>query len=427
MEWSKLGELLGSSLGAGLNTYGDISLQRKAQQQEFEQKKQMILEQEAMRQRTLQAKEQERARKAGVIGNLIKGRSVFQDQMMPNEMMEQMPPTDGMQPQQGMNQPGEMPSVDNMPPVGQMQPQGRQDQPRRLTLEEKVNEALAAGLDTNEINQIARTHEKEEANAIKREELNYKKQQDYLRAIERKQAQENAFRNKKDIEQLKGVNKIVAENYTNRPILKEKRDNYKSLVEIAKNPESLRIGSGRQLLDKFGLGKFWQSPLSDVADKLISRIIVNESQTTSGATANTIQGLKNIKESVPNLMQNPEAFEAIANALYYTSEAQYIESKELNKLAADGVEKDIISKRDKITKPMTKELHKRANYALSLASVPVPVDLSSAMKYMVPIKTLYTLPPIEEAPEGFVGVDNETGLEFPIRDGKYTVREKRGK
>lgn len=421
MEWSKLGELLGSSLGAGLNTYGDISLQRKAQQQEFDQRKQMMLEQEAVKQRALQAKEVERQRKAGIIGNLIKGRSVFQDQMMPNEMMEQMPPTYGMQPQQVMNQPGQMPPVDNMPT------QGRQDQPRKLTLEDKINEALAAGLDNNEINQIARTHEKEEANALKREELNYKKQQDYLRSIERKQTQENAFRNKKDIEQLKGVNKIVAENYTNRPILKEKRDNYKSLVEIAKNPESLRIGSGRQLLDKFGLGNFWQSPLSDVVDKLVNRIIVNESQTTHGATANTIQGLANIKASVPNLMQNPEAFEAIANALYYTSEAQYIESKELDRLAAKGVEPDTIQQRNKITKPMTKELHKRANYALSLASVPVPIDVKSAMQYMVPVKTLYTLPPVEEAQEGYVGVDPETGLEFKLQNGRYLVRAKRGK
>lgn len=420
MEWNKLGELLGSSLGAGLNTYGDISLQRKAQQQEFDQRKQIMLEQESARQRALQAKQQEQARIAKLYGDLALGRDPFQNQAMPeNGEMPNMQPGQAIPPmQQGM-----MPKEGGIAPQnnGQMQTQGK------LSLQDRLDKAIAAGLGPNEISKLQMAWEKEEANNLKREEMDYKKQQDYLRSIERKQSQENAFRNKKELTQLSGINKLVAENYTNKPILKEKRNNYKDLVDIAKNPESLRIGKGRQILDKFGLGNFWQAPLSDVVDKLVSRIIVNESQTTHGATANTIQGLENIKASVPNLMQNPEAFESIANALYYTSEAQYIESKELDRLSAKGVNLDTIAERDRITKPKTKELHKRSRYALSLASVPVPIDFSSAIKHQPEIQFLYELPPIEEAPVGKAAIDKKTGVRLIPRNGKWVVEEKKGR
>ncbi len=409
MEWDKLGDLLGRSLSGGLNTYGDIALERKAKAQQAEEQRRTMLEREMMKQQMMQQKEAMNQKKSQLFADLMQKRNPMASQGIPDQ-----------------GQPPEMPPINNvMGPQQQtyQQPNIQQEEP---SIEERIKIAGDAGFTPNEISQLKRDHERSEANKLKKEEFKYKKEQDFLNRIEKKQAIEDKFKNQLERDQIQGINKVVAENYANRPILKEKRDNYKSLIDIAKNPELLRIGKGRQFLDKLGLGNMWQSPLSDVADKLINRIIVNESQTASGATATTLQGLANIKASVPNLTQNPEAFEAIANALYYTSEAQYIESKELNRLATeDGVDLKTIANRDKITKPKTKELHKRSEYALKLAQF--PIDVESAMRYQPDVDFMYELPPLDQVPQGKAVVDRQTGLRFLPRNGKWVVDKKKGK
>lgn len=405
MEWNTLGDLLGRSLSGGLNAYGDIALQKKAQQQEFDQRKQMMLEQESARQRALQAKQSEQERKAQMFADLISGRSPFQDQGIPNQgQMPEMPDIQGVQNSQ----------------------QGIQERPNeRLGIEDKISAAVQAGLSPQEISQIQRADEREKANKLKKEEFDYKKQQDIINKLEREQIRKDEIKNKQDLMQLNGINKIVAENYTQLPVLREKRNLYRDLVNLPKDP-NLRQGKWRQTLDEIGMGDLWQSPMSDVTEKLINRIIVTESQAMSGATANTIQGLKNIKASVPNLSQNPEAFDAIALANSYISEAQYIESKELNKLANEnGVNKKTLAERDKITKPKTKELHKKANYAIKLAAF--PVDTKSAMKYQPDVELLYELPPVQDVPEGKTGVDKTSGVEFTRIGNKWVFGNKKGK
>lgn len=379
MEWSKLGELLGSSLGAGLNTYGDISLNRKAQQQEFAQRKQMMIEQEAAKQRAIQAKQQERDRIAKLYGDLASGRDPFQNQGMPeNGEMPNMQPGQGMSP---LGQQGMMPQEGGMPP----QNNGPMQQPGKLSMQERLDRAIAAGLGPNEISKLQMAWEKERANELAQDKLSWQKEE----------AEKNR-RLKEEAPQRKAVTQQVNKALETLPFIEKEIGYYEALKKL---PESgkLRQGNWRKVLDKVGLGDLWQSPESDLAEKLISNIAVSQAQGATNFGQATNDKLELIQKANPTLLQSPKGFEAAIE--------MNIRSKKVDKAIADELQK--ISKESKGVYPLD---------AMSMALERAKPKIEKLHKQQLDIATMLTLPDASRY-KGKGMEDEETGTIF-VSDGK---------
>lgn len=343
MEWNTLGDLLGQSLGGGLNTYGDIALQKKAQQQEFEQRKKMMLEQEAIKQQQMMAQQAQKQQQNELFGKLLSGGG-----------------------------------------------EGGIDKDSLLQF------AAQSGMNPQQLSQLERSYSQRDKQEFEREKFD--RQQNRLqedRELKKKIA-EDRMQQQQEAPQRKAVTQQVNKSLETLPFIEKEIGYYETLKKLPENG-NLRQGNWRKVLDKLGLGDFWQSPESDLAEKLISNITVSQAQGATNFGQATNDKLALIQKANPSLLQSPKGFQAAIE--------MNIRSKKADKAIADELQK--ISKESKGVYPLD---------AMSLALERAKPKIENLHKQQLDIATMLTLPDASQY-KGKGMEDEETGTIF-VSDGK---------
>lgn len=328
MEWSKLGSLLGESLGAGLNTYGDITLQRRDERM----KQQQMMEQEAQKQQRNE-----------LFGKLLSG--------------------------------------------------GREGGLDKDTL---LQYAAQSGMNPQQLAQLERSYAQKDKQSFEREKFEAQQRKIEEDRAFKKQIADQKIQQQQEAPQRQAVTQQVNKAIETLPFIEKEIGYYEALKKL---PESgkLRQGNWRKVLDKVGLGDLWQSPESDLAEKLISNIAVSQAQGATNFGQATNDKLALIQKANPTLLQSPEGFKAAIE--------MNIRSKKVDKAIADELQK--ISKESKGVYPLD---------AMSLALERAKPKIEKLHKQQLDIATMLTLPDASKY-KGKGMEDEEAGTIF-VSDGK---------
>lgn len=261
-----------------------------------------------------------------------------------------------------------------------------------------INAALQmgaqGGLNHNQLSSIEKSYSRriaeENRNKLANEKFQFQKDQ---AEINRKL--------KEEAPQRKAVTQQVNKSIETLPFIEKEIGYYEALKKL---PESgkLRQGNWRKVLDKVGLGDLWQSPESDLAEKLISNISVSQAQGATNFGQATNDKLELIQKANPTLLQSPKGFRAAIE--------MNIRSKKVDKAIADELQK--ISKESKGAYPLD---------AMSMALERAKPEIEKLHQEQLDIATTLAFPEASKY-KGKGTEDPETGRVYESNGKQWIFR-----
>lgn len=254
--------------------------------------------------------------------------------------------------------------------------------------------AAQAGMNPQQLSQLERSYSQKDKQEFEREKFEAQQNKFEQDRALKQQLAEQKIQQQQEAPQRKEVTKQVNKALETLPFIEKEIGYYEALKKLP--PKNLRQGNWRKVFDKVGLGDFWQSSESDLAEKLISNIAVSQAQGATNFGQATNDKLALIQKANPTLLQSPKGFEAAIE--------MNIRSKKVDKAIADELQK--ISKESKGVYPLD---------AMSTALERAKPKIEKLHKQQLDIATMLTLPDASRY-KGKGMQDEETGTVY-VSDG----------